>query len=109
MEAEEIVYDAATRVVTARGRVRVTHPRFRLFADLLTFDLDRQVITAEGRVRVVETGGRELRGRRIVYDVTRQTGTISGAETIVDQLYLRGETIQISPERLVVEEATVTP
>ncbi len=109
VEAEEIVYDAATRVVTARGRVRVTHPRFRLFADLLTFDLDRQVITAEGRVRVVETGGRELRGRRIVYDVTRQTGTISGAETIVDQLYLRGETIQISPERLVVEEATVTP
>jgi hypothetical protein len=109
VEADEIAYDPATRVVTARGRVRVTHPRFRLFADLLTFDLERQVITAEGRVRVIERGGRELRGRSIVYDVTRETGMISDAETIVGQLYLHGETIQVSPERLVVEEATATP
>ncbi len=111
VEADEISYDVDARIVTARGRARITHPRFRLFADLLTFDLARQVITAEGRVRVVETGGlgRELRGRRIVYDVTRRTGMISGAETIVDQLYLRGETIHISPERLVVEEAMATP
>jgi len=109
VEAEEITYDAAARLVTARGRARVTHPRFRLFADLLTFDLERQVLTAEGRVRVIESGGRELRGRRIVYDVTRRTGMISGAETIVDQVYLRGETIHVSPERLVVEEAMATP
>jgi hypothetical protein len=109
VEADEIAYDTAARVVTARGRARVTHPRFRLFADLLTFDLDRQVITAEGRVRVVESGGREVRGRRVVYDVTRRTGVISGAETIVDRLYVRGETIHVSPERLVVEEAMATP
>lgn len=34
---------------------------------------------------------------------------ISGAETIVNQLYLRGESILISPERLVVEDGTATP
>lgn len=108
VEADEIAYDAATRVVTARGRARVTHPRFRLFADLLTFDLERQVIIAEGRVRLIEVGGRELRGSRIVYDVARESGTITGAETIIDQTYLRGERVEVSPDRLVVHEATAT-
>ena len=58
VEADEIVYDAATEVVTARGRVRVTHALFRLFADAMTFDLRTQVVTAEGRVRLIDAPGR---------------------------------------------------
>ena len=108
IEAEEITYDAATNVVTARGRVRVTHALFRLFADTMTFDLRTQVVTAEGRVRLIDAQGRELRGTRVVYAILRGEAIITLAETIVDRVYIRAERVQGNAVRLTVDEATIT-
>ena len=108
IEAEEITYDAATNVVTARGRVRVTHALFRLFADTMTFDLRTQVVTAEGRVRLIDAQGRELRGTRVVYAILRGEAIITLAETIVDRVYIRAERGQGNAVRLTVDEATIT-
>jgi len=108
VEADEIAYDSATNTVTARGNVRVTHPQFRLFADSVTYDLTGQVITAEGRARLIDTQGRELRGRRIVYDVTREEATLTDGETIIDRVYLRAAQVQARRDRLTVQEAMVT-
>ena len=108
IEADEIAYDAATNVVTARGRVRVTHALFRLFADTMTFDLRTQVVTAEGRVRLIDAQGRELRGTRVVYAILRGEAIITRAETIVDRVYIRAERVQGTAVRLTVDEATLT-
>jgi len=105
IEAEEITYDAATNVVTARGRVRVTHALFRLFADTMTFDLRTQVVT---RVRLIDAQGRELRGTRVVYAILRGEAIITLAETIVDRVYIRAERVQGNAVRLTVDEATIT-
>ena len=108
IEADEIAYDAATNVVTARGRVRVTHALFRLFADTMTFDLRTQVVTAEGRVRLIDAQGRELRGTRVVYAILRGEAIITRAEAIVDRVYIRAERAQGNAVRLTVDEATLT-
>ncbi len=108
IEADEIAYDAATNTVTARGRVRVTHPRFRVFADTVLFDLQNQVVTAEGRVRLIDAQGRELRGARLVYHIDREEGTVTDAETILDQTYLRGGHVEVGRDRITVHQATVT-
>ncbi len=108
IEADEIAYDAATNTVTARGRVRVTHPRFRVFADTVLFDLQNQVVTAEGRVRLIDAQGRELRGARLVYHIDREEGTVTDAETILDQTYLRGGQVEVGRDRITVHQATVT-
>ena len=108
IEADEIAYDAAANVVTARGRVRVTHALFRLFADTMTFDLRTQVVTAEGRVRLIDAQGRELRGTRVVYAILRGEAIITRAETIVDRVYIRAERVQGSAVRFSADEATIT-
>lgn len=108
IEADEIAYDAATNIVTARGRVRVTHPRFRVFADTVILDLTGQVLTAEGRVRLIDPQGRELRGGRLVYHIDREEGTVTDAETILDQTYLRGGQVEVGRDRITVHQATVT-
>lgn len=108
IEADEIAYDAATNIVTARGRVRVTHPRFRVFADTVILDLTAQVLTAEGRVRLIDAQGRELRGARLVYHIDREEGTVTDAESILDQTYLRGGQVEVGRDRITVHQATVT-
>ncbi len=108
LEAEEISYDALANVVTARGRVRVTHPAFRLAAEMLRLDLQAQVLTAEGRVQLVDAAGREVRGERIVYRLAEERGELEGAETIVDGVYVRAGRIDVTAQRLSVQEALVT-
>jgi len=108
IEAEEIAYDAATETVTASGRVRVTHPRFRLLAGRITYDLRAELLTAEGGVRLIDETGRELRGERLVLDVRRERAIVLDAETIVSQVYLRGARVDASPERIEVQDAMAT-
>src|SRR3972149_6481315 len=109
VEADEIAYDAATNVVAARGRVRVTHALFRLFADTMTFDLRPQVVTAGGRVRLIDAQGRELRGTRVVYAILRGEAIITRAEAIVDRVSSRAERGRGPAVRLTVDEPTLTP
>lgn len=108
IEADEIAYDAATETVTAAGRVRVTHPRFRLLAGRITYDLRAQLLTAEGGVRLIGETGRELRGERLMLDVRQERAMVLDAETIVSQVYLRGARVDASPERIEVQDATAT-
>lgn len=108
VEAEEIAYDTAANTVTARGNVRITHPRFRLFADLVTVDLGAQLVTAEGRVRLIDAQGRELRGRRLVYDLVREEATATNAETIVESVYVKAGQVVAGRDRLTVQDASLT-
>ncbi|MDR7473958.1 MAG: hypothetical protein QN175_02985 [Armatimonadota bacterium] len=108
LEAEEISYDALANVVTARGRVRVTHPAFRLAAESLRLDLQAQVLVAEGRVQLVDAAGREVRGERIVYRLAEEAATLEGAETVVRGVYVRAGRIDVTAQRLTVQEALVT-
>lgn len=108
IEAEEITYDAATGIVTARGAVRVTHPRFRLSANALTYDMRTQVLTAQGPVRLIDAQGEELRGRDLVYTIPSAEIQIHDAETIVNQVYVRAQRVQGTAQRLAVDQATVT-
>jgi len=108
LEADEISYDALANVVVARGRVRLTHPAFRLAAESLRLDLQAQVLAAEGRVQLVDAAGREVRGERIVYRLAEETATLEGAETIVEGVYVRAERIDVAAQRLTVRDALVT-
>lgn len=109
IDADVITYDALQQVVTAEGNVRTTFRQYRLFADAARFDLRSGVVAATGRVRLVGTGGQELRGRALTYNTRTEAGVLESVEGVVERrVYLRGDRLEVSPDRFVAHESMVT-
>lgn len=108
VEADQIIFDQNTQVVDAEGSVRLRYRGLRLTADRARFDLRAERLQAEGRVILIDESGRELRGRRISYDVRLQQAEVESAQAIVDRVYLRSSSLQAQPNRVVAEDAVLT-
>lgn len=111
VEADSIVYDSAGQVVTAEGNVRMTLRRYRLLADSARYDFRTQVVVATGNVRVVDAQGQEMRGRTLTYNTRTEEGQFESVEGVVDRerrIYMRGDRLDFTQERLVCFEGFVT-
>src|SRR3989337_1977851 len=100
VDADQVVYDQSTQMVEAEGNVRLRYRGIRLSADRVVFDLFREHITAEGRVVLIDAAGRELRGRRLTYDVRLQLAEMQQAETVVSRVYVRSDQLRAEPARI---------
>ena len=58
--ADEVTYDDALGIVTARGNVEITQGRRILLADTVTYNLKNEVVTASGNVSLLEPSGEVL-------------------------------------------------
>ncbi|MDR7520560.1 MAG: LptA/OstA family protein, partial [Armatimonadota bacterium] len=111
IDAETITYDAAQRIVTARGNVRVSARRYRAFAEMLRYDLQTEVAVLTGRVRVIDDRGAEVRGQSLTLNTRTEEGVLEPAEGIVDRkrrIYLRGARLEVSSRRYVTSQSLVT-
>ena len=57
MQADEIIYDAETESVTARGNVEISEPGWILRADSVTYDPNNDVVGATGAVSLTQEDG----------------------------------------------------
>ena len=108
VEADQIVFDQVAQTVDAEGQVRLRYRGIRLTADRVRFDILQEQLTAEGRVILVDAEGRELRGRRLRYDVRLRLAEVEQAQAIVERVYVRSEQLRAQPDRVVAERAMVT-
>jgi len=109
VDADVITYDTLEQVIVAEGNVRTAFRQYRLFADAARFDLRTGVVSATGRVRLVGLQGQELRGRALTFNTRTGVGVLESVEGVVERrIYLRGERLEVSPDRFVAHESTVT-
>lgn len=108
VEADTVVYDQIAQRVEATGNVRLRYRGITLHAGEAVFDLAQEKLTARGRVRMIDARGRELRGEVITYDVRLALAEVQRAESIVDRVYVRSETLRATPQRITAQSATVT-
>lgn len=109
VDADAITYDAAQRVVTAQGNVRITLRRYRLFSDAVRYDLRTEIIVATGRIRLVDPEGRELRGQSLTYNTRTEEGVLEPAEGFLERrVYVRGRRLDVAPTLYIAHESIVT-
>jgi lipopolysaccharide export system protein LptA len=111
VDAEIISYDSVRRVVAAQGNVRITGPRYQIFADAARYDLGGEVMVATGQVRVVDDRRRELRGATLTYFTRTDEVRLEPTEGIVDpqrRVFVRAARAQLTPQRITGEESFVT-
>lgn len=58
--ADEVTYDDALGIVTAKGNVEITQGQRILLADTVTYNLKNEVVTASGNVSLLEPNGEVL-------------------------------------------------
>lgn len=57
MQADDLVYDRNSQIVTATGHVEIAYDGRILMADKVTYDQKTDVVTADGNVSLLETSG----------------------------------------------------
>jgi len=109
VDADVITYDSVQQIVTAEGNVRATFQRYKLFSDAARVDLGTGVVTATGRVRLIDADGQELRGQTLTFNSRTEQGVLERFDGVLQRrLYIRGERLDVRPERIVTERATLT-
>ncbi len=76
VQASEMVYDAKTDTIGARGNVQLYFQGRVLEADRVNYDRKASRVYAEGRVRITETDGSKLYGERLELTDDFKTGFI---------------------------------
>ncbi|MBN2539121.1 MAG: LPS-assembly protein LptD [Deltaproteobacteria bacterium] len=95
IEADSLAYDSDTETYRASGNVVITFDSGYIKADDVILDKMTSEATAEGHV-FIKSGKDILEGEKVRFNITDDTGTISGGKVFFDRnhLYLRGETIE---------------
>lgn len=57
LQADELIYNRDTEVVTAKGNVEIVYGPRILFADKVTYEQKTGIVTAEGNIRILEPTG----------------------------------------------------
>ncbi|MEM7171245.1 MAG: LPS assembly protein LptD [Pseudomonadota bacterium] len=60
MSADEMIYDEALDIITARGNVEISQDERVLLADVVSYNANTGVVTASGDVTLLEPGGEIL-------------------------------------------------
>lgn len=102
----ETVYDEDTRQLVLRGDARLVYGELILTADEIRYSRESNTVTAHGRF-VLTQSGRRLVADEGTYDLT--SGTLKVRNLRVGQfpIYLSGESVEGTFERLVFTNATI--
>ncbi len=83
LSADSMIYDDATRTMTAEGNVEVASDTRILLADRVTYNLDADRITAEGNVSLLEPTGEVLFADRVAITNDLRDGFLEGLRVLL--------------------------
>jgi len=83
LQADEVLYDANTSVVSAKGHVEIDDQGRSLFADTITYDQARDQVTALGHVIVLDEKGNASFADHIVLADRMRNGVLSGFGALI--------------------------
>jgi LPS-assembly protein len=85
LEADEIVYDSESGVVSARGNVEISEPGRVLRADSVTYDPDTDVVGAMGNVSVTDDSGNVAFADRVELTGDLREGALQGFSALLGE------------------------
>lgn len=99
IRADRISYDPAANTYAARGRVVITHRDFRLEAEEVLFVSAQRIVRASGNV-FFTSGEDTLEGDRLVMDIETRTGVLHSGHIFITEknFHIRGERIEKTGE-----------
>ena len=83
MNADNLVYDENTGIVTARGKVELTQGERMLVADLISYDQNTDTVTASGNISLVEPSGEVIFSNYAVLENELKTGFIENLRVLM--------------------------
>lgn len=83
LQADEVVYDANNRVVTAHGHVEVDYEGRILLADQLTYDQATDTMTATGHVSTLDTKGNVAFANHVTLTDHMRDGALEGFSALI--------------------------
>lgn len=109
--ADEVNYDDALGVVTARGNVEITQGARVLLADTVTYNLKTEVVTASGNVSLLEPNGEVIFAEYAELTDDLAEGFIRGLRVLmIDDSRMVGTTaLRTEANRTSVRNAVFTP
>jgi lipopolysaccharide assembly outer membrane protein LptD (OstA) len=107
LEADRIEFNSTRDRIYAQGNVRLSYKGIRLAAREVQIDLRREELVARGEVVLIEEG-RELRSQALVYDLRNRRGRATDAETLLDRIFYRGRSLDVTPDRLLGDDVLAT-
>lgn len=109
--ADEVTYDDALGIVTARGNVEITQGRRILLADTVTYNLKNEVVTASGNVSLLEPSGEVLFAEYAELTDDLAEGFIRGLRVLmIDDSRMVGSTaLRTKDNRTSVRNAVFSP
>ena len=84
IDAEELDYDRAANVITARGAVKITSGTMVLTADSVRVNRETQVAEAEGNVVLSDPEG-IVTADALALDLVRETGNIDNGAVLLNE------------------------
>lgn len=109
--ADEVTYDDALGIVTARGNVEITQGLRVLLADTVTYNLKTEVVTASGDVSLLEPNGEVIFAEYAELTDDLAEGFIRGLRVLMtDDSRMVGTTaLRTEANRTAVQNAVFTP
>lgn len=111
LTADELVYDATGKVVTAIGNVEVSRGPRRLLADRVRYDERADRVFAQGNVVLIEPSGDALFGEEVEVTGDLKDGLIQGVRALRsdDSRFAGVAARRERGERIVIEKAVYSP
>ncbi len=85
LQADEIIYDAETGNVTARGNVEISEPGWILRADNVTYDPNRDIVGATGAVSLTQEDGSVAFADEVELAGTLREGALTGFAALIGE------------------------
>jgi len=83
LNADEMVYDRDSEIVTARGNVEISQGQRLLLADRVSYSVRQDVVAASGNVSLLEPSGEVLFAEYLELDATLKSGFIEGVSVVL--------------------------
>lgn len=109
--ADEVTYDEALGVVTARGNVEISQGLRVLLADTVTYNLKTEVVTASGNVSLLEPSGEVLFAEYAELTDDLAEGFVRGLRVLMadDSRMVGTSALRTEANRTVVRNAVFSP
>ncbi len=107
--AREVAYTIADRVVYLSGDAHVEYGTIMLDAAEVTFFAERRYMEANGEPKLRDSGGQNVTGTRMDYDLDAQEGNIDGGFTQAEQGFISSDRLRkISDDQLIARDGSYT-
>jgi hypothetical protein len=107
ISAESVEYDKEGRSVEATGNVILTYKDIDLKSYHIIFENEERVVYAD-KGFVLRTEDQLIKGTKLSYGIDSRRGEAENVKVELKGLYMKGGSINIDPERIILEDSSFT-